>query len=66
MKMKNIIIFSVICSILALGGCKDSFLDQDPPLYLEDKDISKFETYYYDSSVAMNLFIATFFVSAKK
>jgi len=39
MKMKKIIIFSAVFSILALGSCKESFLDQDPPLYTESEDI---------------------------
>lgn len=37
--MKKIIIYSAICSLVVMGGCKDSFLDQDPPLYLLDEEI---------------------------
>lgn len=37
--MKKIIIFSALCGSLLLGGCSSSFLDQEPPLYVNESDI---------------------------
>lgn len=37
--MKKIILFSTLCGSLLLGSCSSSFLDQEPPLYVSEKDI---------------------------
>lgn len=37
--MKKIIIFSTLCGALFLGSCSSSFLDQEPPLYVNENDI---------------------------
>ena len=37
--MKKIIIFSTLCASLFLGSCSSSFLDQEPPLYVNENDI---------------------------
>ena len=37
--MKKIILFSTLCASLFLGSCSSSFLDQEPPLYVNENDI---------------------------
>lgn len=37
--MKKIIIFSALCGSLLLGSCSSSFLDKEPPLYVNETDI---------------------------
>lgn len=39
MKINKFIIFTVISGMLAMVGCKDSFLDQEPPLSMGEQDI---------------------------
>lgn len=37
--MKKIFLFFALCITLILGGCSDSFLNQDPPLYASEAEV---------------------------